>query len=189
MVVVGLCSFLGQIFLTLSGKYENAGTMVTFFFSTERKYLRENSLFLFRRYYEKHSMSFSLSSSKFFSFMWVHFFTFREHFHKRLDSRNMIFTATARNLQCHWYLTDILSCSVFGTEKVFSKSANRSSIEEYSIAKMFLSYIYSHRNRPKIRIKISAQKLTFYTLILKRCDFPTLWKKDCPLCAKENQVK
>eukprot|EP00093_Oithona_nana_P015031 15031.XXX_551620_549931_1 [CDS] Oithona nana genome sequencing. len=27
MVVVGLCSFLGQIFLTLSGKYENAGTM------------------------------------------------------------------------------------------------------------------------------------------------------------------
>ena len=181
--------FFGSNIFNSKWKVRKCWNHGNIFFSTERKYLRENSLFLFRRYYEKHSMSFLLSSSKFFSFMWVHFFTFREHFHKRLDSRNMIFTATARNLQCHWYLTDILSCSVFGTEKVFSKSANRSSIEEYSIAKMFLSYIYSHRNRPKIRIKISAQKLTFYTLILKRCDFPTLWKKDCPLCAKENQVK
>ena len=50
---------------------------------------------------------------------------------------------------------------------------------------MFLSYIYSQRNRPEIGVKILAQKMTFYTLILKLCDFPTLWKKDCPLCAKE----
>ena len=110
-------------------------------------------------------MSFSLSSSKFFSFMWVHFFTFREHFHKRLDSRNMIFTATARNLQCHWYLTDILSCSVFGTEKVFSKSANRSSIEEYSIAKMFLcstSFNIVHQ------FKLLVVKILFISPLLKR---------------------
>ena len=85
-------------------------------------------------------MSFSLSSSKFFSFMWVHFFVVPSANIFTKDSifphtKMRFFTATARNLQCHWNFTDILSCPIFGPEKLFEESAHRSSVKKHFICK------------------------------------------------------